>query len=81
MVHFTTISGHFLANPFNNFHKTEALLIQNDQWNLSFVKDIKGIGQKWPEMVAKWTIVTTRLGESVFTWEATAAILSRQLLP
>ena len=30
IVHFTTISGHFLANPFNIFHKTEALLIQND---------------------------------------------------
>ena len=29
-VHFTTISGHFFANPFNIFHKTEALLIQND---------------------------------------------------
>ena len=29
--HFTTISGHFLANPFNIFHTTEALLIQNDQ--------------------------------------------------
>ena len=27
--HFTTISGHFLANPSNIFHKTEALLIQN----------------------------------------------------
>ena len=27
MVHFTTISGHFLANPFNIFHKTEALLV------------------------------------------------------
>ena len=27
IVHFTTISGHFLANPFNIFHKTEALLV------------------------------------------------------
>ena len=26
-VHFTTISGHFLANPFNIFHKTEGLLV------------------------------------------------------
>ena len=31
IVHFTTISGHFLANPFNIFHTNEALLIQNDQ--------------------------------------------------
>ena len=30
MVHFTTISSNFLANPSNIFHKTEALLIQND---------------------------------------------------
>ena len=30
MVHFTTISGHFLADLFIIFHKTEALLIQND---------------------------------------------------
>ena len=27
LVHVTTISGHFLANPFNIFHKTEALLV------------------------------------------------------
>jgi hypothetical protein len=27
---------------------------------------IKGLAKKWPEMVVKWTIVTTRLGESVF---------------
>ena len=27
IVHCTTISGHFLANPFNIFHKTEALLV------------------------------------------------------
>ena len=27
IVHFTTISGHFLANPFNIFHKTEALFV------------------------------------------------------
>ena len=25
-----TIFGHFLANPFSIFHKTEAILIQND---------------------------------------------------
>ena len=31
------------------------------------MKDINGVGQKWPEMVVKWTIITTRLGESVFT--------------
>ena len=30
IVYFTTISGHFLANPLNIFHTTEALLIQND---------------------------------------------------
>ena len=30
IVHFTTISGYFLDNPFNIFHTTEALLIQND---------------------------------------------------
>ena len=30
IVHVTTISGHLLANLFNIFHKTEALLIQND---------------------------------------------------
>ena len=30
IVHFTTISGHFLANSFNIFHKTQALSIQND---------------------------------------------------
>ena len=28
--HFTTISGHFLANPFNILYKTEALIIQKD---------------------------------------------------
>ena len=28
--HFTTISGHVLANHFNVFHKNEALLIKND---------------------------------------------------
>ena len=27
IVHFTTISGHFLANPLNIFRKTEALLV------------------------------------------------------
>ena len=27
MVHFMTISGRFLANPFNIFHKTEDLLV------------------------------------------------------
>ena len=27
MVHFMTISGHFLANPFNIFHKTEDPLV------------------------------------------------------
>ena len=30
------------------------------------MKDIKGLSKKWPEMVVKRTIVTTRLGESVF---------------
>ena len=30
------------------------------------MKDIKGLAKKWPEMVTKWFIVTTRLGESVF---------------
>ena len=33
------------------------------------MKDIEGVGQKWPEMVVKWTIVTHRLGESVFTFQ------------
>jgi hypothetical protein len=33
----------------------------------SFVKD-KGLAKKWPEIVVKWTIVTHRLGESVFTF-------------
>ena len=27
IVYFTTISGHFLANPFNIFYKTEVLLV------------------------------------------------------
>ena len=27
IVYFTTIFGHFLANPFNIFHKTEALFV------------------------------------------------------
>ena len=31
ILHFTTISGYFLDNPFNIFHTTEALLIQNDE--------------------------------------------------
>ena len=30
------------------------------------MKDIKGVGQKWPKMVVKWIILTTRLGETVF---------------
>ena len=30
IVRFTTISGNFLANPFNILHKTEALVIQKD---------------------------------------------------
>ena len=30
IVPFRTISGNFLANPFDIFHKTVALLIQND---------------------------------------------------
>ena len=30
-------------------------------WNI-----LKGLAKKWPEMVVKWTIVTTRLGELVF---------------
>ena len=30
---------------------------------------MKGVGQKGPEMVVKWTIVTTRLGELVFTFQ------------
>ena len=46
IVPFRTISGNFLANPFDIFHKTVALLIQNDYQSLSFVKDIKGVGQK-----------------------------------
>ena len=29
-------------------------------------KILKGLAKKWPEIVVKWTIVTTRLGESVF---------------
>ena len=29
-------------------------------------KILKGLAKKWPEMVIQWTIVTTRLGETVF---------------
>ena len=29
-------------------------------------KILKGLAKKWPEMVVTWTIVTHRLGESVF---------------
>ena len=31
-------------------------------------KLLKGLGlaKKWPEMVLQWTVVTTRLGETVF---------------
>ena len=29
-------------------------------------KILKGLAKKWPEMVVQWTIVTTRLGETVF---------------
>ena len=30
-------------------------------------KILKGLAKKWPEMVVQWTIVTTRLGETVFS--------------
>ena len=30
-------------------------------------KILKGLAKKWPEMVVQWSIVTTRLGETVFS--------------
>ena len=34
-------------------------------------KILKGLAKKWPEMVVQWTIVTTRLGETVFSLKMT----------
>ena len=41
---------------------------QNDNWSRGFVKNAKGVGQKMTRNGRKMnlTIVTTRLGESVF---------------
>ena len=60
MVHFTTISGHFLANPFKIFHKTEVLLVVLNKKSLSFVKNIRGVGQKMtrngPKMIYSYSL-------------------------
>ena len=59
------------------------LALQNDRQNLCFVRDIYVVCKKWPEMVIKCaellTIVTTRLGETVFSIGKFCMIGSKRL--
>ena len=41
---------------------------------------LKGLAKKWPEMVVKWTIVTTRLGETVFKYEVFTSVVASEFL-
>ena len=43
-------------------------------------KILKGLAKKWPEIVVKWTIVTHRLGESVFTNKGVSTMVNGILL-
>ena len=51
IVHVMTISGHFLANPFNIFHTIEALLVILNNKEPQFCERYQ---RGWPKNDKKW---------------------------
>ena len=67
----------FYVIAFDTFKINTGLAPQNDSQSLSFVKNNKGGGQKMTRNGHKMnlTIVTTHLGESVFTSEQVGTLV------